>query len=75
MKYLVDVFGANKIVMGTDYPFDMGEDADNVESAVERVLDAGLRTGDIMSDGKKLVSTEEMGKAVVAEIDQIFASQ
>ena len=53
----------------------MGEDADNVESAVERVLDAGLRTGDIMSDGKKLVSTEEMGKAVIAEIDQIFASQ
>ena len=26
LKYLVDVFGANKIVMGTDYPFDMGED-------------------------------------------------
>ena len=56
------------------YSFDMGEDADNVESAVEAVLDAGLRTGDIMSEGMKLVSTEEMGKAVIAEIDKIFAS-
>jgi len=57
------------------YSFDMGDDADNVESAVEAVLNAGLRTGDIMSEGKKLVSTEEMGEAVIAEMDKIFSSQ
>ena len=41
-----------------------------VEAAVEAVLDAGLRTGDVMSDGKTLVSTAEMGGAVLAELDK-----
>ncbi len=48
----------------------MEEDANLVEAAVEGVLDAGLRTGDIMSDGKKLVSTTQMGEAVVAELNK-----
>ena len=26
LKYLVDVFGADQIIMGTDYPYDMAED-------------------------------------------------
>ena len=34
------------------YSFDMGEDADLVEEAVRRVLNSGLRTGDIMQAGK-----------------------
>ena len=42
--------------------------ADRIEKAVESVLDQGLRTGDIMSEGCKLVSTEEMGEAVVAAL-------
>lgn len=42
--------------------------ADRIEKAVEAVLDQGLRTGDIMSEGCKLVSTEEMGEAVVAAL-------
>ncbi len=50
------------------YTFDMQEDADMIERAVENTLDAGLRTGDIMQDGKTLVSTTEMGEAVVAEL-------
>ena len=52
------------------YSFDMQEDADLVEASVEAVLDAGLRTGDIMSDGKEMVSTTEMGEAVIAELDK-----
>ena len=52
------------------YSFDMEEDASLVEAAVEAVLDAGLRTGDIMSDGKTQVSTTQMGEAVVAELDK-----
>jgi len=51
----------------------MQEDADMVERAVENVLDAGLRTGDIMQDGKTLVSTTEMGEAVVAELGRLAA--
>ena len=50
------------------YSFDMQEDADMVDQAVEAVLNKGLRTGDIMSDGMTMVSTTEMGEAVIAEL-------
>lgn len=50
------------------YSFDMLEDADMVDRAVEAVLNKGLRTGDIMSDGMTPVSTTEMGEAVIAEL-------
>ncbi len=52
------------------YSFEMGEDADLVEAAVRDVLDAGLRTGDIMQPGKTLVSTTQMGEAVVKALDK-----
>jgi 3-isopropylmalate dehydrogenase len=39
--------------------------ADRIEKAVSKVLDAGLRTGDIYTDGMKKVGTKEMGDAVV----------
>ncbi|MBM3485988.1 MAG: 3-isopropylmalate dehydrogenase [Alphaproteobacteria bacterium] len=75
-----DIAGQNKanplamilsFAMMLRYSFDMGEDADRVETAVNKVLDAGLRTGDIMQPGRKLVSTTEMGQAIVAEIDRL----
>lgn len=47
--------------------YSLNEDAaaDAIEMAVERVLDGGLRTGDIASLGEAVCSTSEMGKAVV----------
>jgi 3-isopropylmalate dehydrogenase len=45
------------------------EAADAIESAVSLVLDQGLRTPDIYSEGQKLVTTVEMGDAVVAALD------
>jgi len=39
-----------------------------VEEAVSRVLDKGLRTADIWSEGMQKVSTSEMGSAVAAEL-------
>ena len=42
--------------------------ADRIESAVQAVLSAGLRTGDIWSEGTQRVGTREMGDAVVAAI-------
>jgi len=52
------------------YSFDMAKEADDIEQAVSRVLDSGLRTGDIYSgdEGQKKVSTTEMGDAVVAQL-------
>jgi 3-isopropylmalate dehydrogenase len=44
------------------------EAADRIESAVKAVLSAGLRTGDIWSEGTTKVGTREMGDAVVAAV-------
>ncbi len=42
--------------------------ADEIEAAVGRVLDKGLRTADIMAAGCQQVGTDEMGEAVLAEL-------
>jgi 3-isopropylmalate dehydrogenase len=77
-----DIAGQNKanplamllsFAMMLRYSFDMEEDARLVESAVESVLNAGLRTGDIMQPGKTLVSTTAMGEAVVKELERLAA--
>ena len=53
------------------YSFDMGDDAELVETAVQNVLEQGLRTGDIMGDGMTLVSCAQMGEAVTAALDKL----
>jgi 3-isopropylmalate dehydrogenase len=42
--------------------------AQRVEAAVSRVLDNGVRTGDIWEEGMKKVGTREIGDAVVAAL-------
>ncbi len=42
--------------------------ADRIEAAVSKVLDSGLRTTDIWSEGTTRVGTVEMGDAVVAAL-------
>ena len=44
------------------------EAAKAIEDAVGQVLDQGLRTADIMSEGMTKVGTAEMGEAVVAAL-------
>jgi len=43
--------------------------ADRIEAAVNRVLDEGLRTADIYTEGSRKVSTNEMGDAIVAALN------
>ncbi|HMK41566.1 MAG TPA: isocitrate/isopropylmalate family dehydrogenase, partial [Methyloceanibacter sp.] len=50
------------------YSFDLADTADNIERAIARVLDQGLRTGDIKQDGCRTVSTREMGDAILAAL-------
>ncbi|WP_444919276.1 3-isopropylmalate dehydrogenase [Microbulbifer sp. JMSA003] len=50
------------------YSLDMNEAADAIEAAVSKVLEQGLRTADIYTDGCQKVSTAEMGAAVVAAL-------
>ncbi|MCW8916694.1 MAG: 3-isopropylmalate dehydrogenase [Magnetovibrio sp.] len=53
------------------YSFDMIEDADMLDQAVQNVLARGLRTGDIMSDGMTEVSTSGMGDALIEELEKL----
>ncbi len=55
------------------YSLDMAAISDLLEHAVKRVLDGGLRTADIMQQGKARVSTRVMGEAIVHELDKIAA--
>ncbi len=50
------------------YSFDMDQEADDIEQAVEKVLKEGYRTTDIMSEGKALVGTKECGDLIAARI-------
>jgi 3-isopropylmalate dehydrogenase len=50
------------------YTLNQAAAADRIDSAVSTVLSAGLRTGDIWSEGTQRVGTREMGDAVVAAL-------
>ncbi len=50
------------------YSFGLEEEALCIDKAVQKVLQDGYRTGDIMEDGKTQVSTTEMGALVVKNI-------
>lgn len=72
-----DIAGQNKAnpiatilsaAMMLRYSFDMAKEADAIESAVDKVLNGGFRTGDIMSEGKTQVSCSEMGDLIAKAI-------
>ena len=56
------------IAMMLRHAFDMSVEADAIENAVHKTLQAGFRTGDIMEAGKTLLSTREMGDKVIASL-------
>ena len=51
------------------YSFNMQADSQIIERAVQNVLIKGLRTLDIKEGADKIVSTQEMGKAVINELN------
>ena len=68
-----DIAGQNKAnpigtilsaAMMLKYSFDLDEEAAAIEAAVNKALDAGLRTGDMMAEGCTPVSCSEMGDAI-----------
>ena len=50
------------------FSFDMAAEADAIEGAVSRVLDAGYRTGDIYSPGCTKVGCSEMGRLILENL-------
>jgi len=55
------------------YSFDMEEDAQLIEQAVENVLATAGRTADIAAPGRTRISTSEMGDALLAELEKVTA--
>ncbi|MCG3170174.1 MAG: 3-isopropylmalate dehydrogenase [Pseudomonadales bacterium] len=56
------------VAMMLRYTFGHARAADAIEAAVGQVLDAGLRTGDIMTPGCRQVDTRGMGEALCAAL-------
>ncbi len=54
--------------MALRYSFGLSDAADRIDAAIARVLSAGLRTPDIKSAGCTLVSTGQMGDAILTEL-------
>lgn len=50
------------------FSLNQADAADRIEAAVQKVLEQGLRTADIWSEGTTKVTTVEMGDAVVAAL-------
>ena len=56
------------LAMALRYSLDLDAEADLIDLAVQKVLDDGLRTKDIMSSGKKEVGTSVMGDAIISKL-------
>ena len=54
--------------MALKYSLNLDKEANNLEKAVQDVLDDGLRTKDIISKGMKEVSTSQMGDAIISKL-------
>ena len=54
--------------MALRYSLDLDKEADQLDIAVQKVLDEGLRTKDIISKGKKEVTTTDMGDAIISKL-------
>jgi 3-isopropylmalate dehydrogenase len=59
--------------MALRYSFNMNREADWLDAAIAAVLEQGLRTADIKSEGARIVSTSEMGAAIVGEMERLAA--
>jgi 3-isopropylmalate dehydrogenase len=54
--------------MALRYSFGLSEAAEGLDAAIGRVLAKGLRTADIRGEMSRVISTSEMGDAIVAEL-------
>lgn len=72
-----DIAGQNKAnpiatilsaAMMLRYSFNLEEEAKTIENAIRNVLKKGYRTVDIMSEGKTVVGTKEMGLFIIKEL-------
>ena len=55
--------------MALRYSLDLDKEADLLDQAVQKVLNDGLRTKDIVSKDKKEVTTSQMGDAIISKLN------
>jgi 3-isopropylmalate dehydrogenase len=55
--------------MALRYSFNLGKQADAIDQAIAGALAKGYRTADIKSEGSRVVSTREMGDAILSELE------
>jgi 3-isopropylmalate dehydrogenase len=55
--------------MMLSYAFKLDKEADAIEQAIVKTLDLGYRTKDIHSSGTRLVSTTDMGEAILRNLN------
>ncbi|MBI5286933.1 MAG: 3-isopropylmalate dehydrogenase [Deltaproteobacteria bacterium] len=56
------------VAMMLRFSFNLTQPADDIERAVESVLDKGYRTGEIYQPGMRLVGCKGMGEAIINEL-------
>ena len=61
------------LAMCLRYSFNLVDEADRLEAAIAQVLDDGLRTADIWSEGKTKVGTVAMGDAILDKFSKLSA--
>jgi 3-isopropylmalate dehydrogenase len=54
--------------MAFRYSLDLDKEADMIDNAVQQVLNDGMRTKDIISEGKKEITTSQMGDAIISKL-------
>src|SRR6266478_9237898 len=59
--------------MALRYSLGMGKEADLIDAAIALALEKGLRTADIKSEGATVVTTSQMGDAIVGEMKKLAA--
>ncbi len=52
------------------HTFNLPQEADFLDAAVERVVDSGARTRDLAEAGAPFITTAQMGDAVICELDR-----
>ena len=55
--------------MALRYSLDLDKEADLIDQAVQKVLNDGLRTKDIVSKGSREVTTSQMGDAIISKLN------
>ena len=50
------------------YAFNLMEEGDAIENAVEKTLNSGARTADLKEEGKPVLGTKEMTELIIKNI-------